>query len=87
MAKDAYLRDGMILFSDAGAFRNEQRTEPVDRLTIRLDRLNNELCALPFHPQIAGLRDQVHVSLFNGEITEICTMLMRTVLILKGHRG
>lgn len=85
MAKDAYLRDGLILFSDAGAFRTEQRIETAERLVKRLDRISNELCALPHHPRLGALEEPTQLAFFSGEVDEMCDEIRKMRLLLRGR--
>lgn len=83
MAKEGYLRDGVVLFSSVGAFRGAQREETTDRLILRVDRINNEVCALPAHPKIVGTKEHIFLDLFGEEVDEICLKLTQLSALLR----
>lgn len=82
MAKEGYLRDGLVLFSGVGAFKIEQRSESKDRLILRMERVHDEICALPAHPQLQG--NHILLDLFGEDVDELCRRIREVNATLKG---
>jgi hypothetical protein len=90
MAKEGYLRDGLILLSDSGAFRLEQREEPLIRLASRMERIRNEICVLPQHPCLTGPKAPVSLRQLWGadhtdHLEELCLNLGKTIAFIRGE--